>query len=231
MEYTDSEDRFVPREGDEDDLWEVIEIVAERGREYRVRWAGVDPRTNKPWPLDWVPKSDCTPDIVKAWKQKKAEKEAKKKGKGKTAQAKSKQTSSAKGKGKAKAEESSDYEDEPESTRKTRTYSRYKSTADRTQEAGKYSVGSISTTAQHIVGSFVTGPSHVGVPSSPGTVFKIGPPIGVKRRKPNGETTQPSAKRPIVVSDLDDGSQPIPIGKPTKKRRLANVTISASGGE
>ena len=137
VEYTDSEDRFVPREGDEDELWEVIEIVAERGKQYRVRWAGVNPRTNKPWPLDWVAKSDCTPDIVKAWKQKKAEKDAKKKDKGKTAQAKSKHTPLVKGKGKARAEDSSDYEVKPESARKTRIYSRHKGTVDRAQGAGK----------------------------------------------------------------------------------------------
>ncbi|KAH7925228.1 hypothetical protein BV22DRAFT_975672, partial [Leucogyrophana mollusca] len=51
------------------ELYEVLEITAERGNKYRVRWAGKDPATGKPWPLDWVPKSDCTPDLVKGWKE------------------------------------------------------------------------------------------------------------------------------------------------------------------
>ncbi|KAF9442661.1 hypothetical protein P691DRAFT_637605, partial [Macrolepiota fuliginosa MF-IS2] len=62
------ETRFVEREDDSQTLWEVLEIVAERKDQYRVRWAGVDPETGKPWPLDWVPKEDCTDPLVITWK-------------------------------------------------------------------------------------------------------------------------------------------------------------------
>jgi hypothetical protein len=135
LEYTDSEDQFVPRDGDEDDLWEVIEIVAEKGKRYRVRWAGINPQTNKPWPLDWVPKSDCTPDIVKAWKQKQAQKKTKKgrrKGKGTRAA----QASSVTRKGKEKAEDGSDCENQVEDTRKSRVTLRRR-VAPESIEAGK----------------------------------------------------------------------------------------------
>ncbi|KAH9965262.1 hypothetical protein BC827DRAFT_842578 [Russula dissimulans] len=55
--------------------WEVIEIVEEDGKRYQVRWAGEDPRTGKPWPLDWVPSSYCSSELVKAWERKKAKEE------------------------------------------------------------------------------------------------------------------------------------------------------------
>jgi len=53
--------------------WEVIEIVAEDGKLFQVRWAGNDPETGKPWPLDWIPSSHCSTDLVKAWERKKGE--------------------------------------------------------------------------------------------------------------------------------------------------------------
>lgn len=65
--------RFQEREGDEENLWEVEAIVAERGNKYQVQWAGVDEK-GKPWPLDWVPKEDCTDPLVLKWKRQKAEK-------------------------------------------------------------------------------------------------------------------------------------------------------------
>ncbi|KAI0273046.1 hypothetical protein BGY98DRAFT_921758, partial [Russula aff. rugulosa BPL654] len=43
--------------------WDVVEIVEEDGKRYRVRWAGKDPKTGKPWPLDWVPNSHCSPTL------------------------------------------------------------------------------------------------------------------------------------------------------------------------
>lgn len=65
---TDSDHtRFIPK--DDDDLWEVIEITDERETTYRVRWAGTNPKTRKPWPLQWVPKEDVTNDLVITWKQ------------------------------------------------------------------------------------------------------------------------------------------------------------------
>ncbi|KAF8223256.1 hypothetical protein L208DRAFT_1057946, partial [Tricholoma matsutake] len=50
-------------------LWEVIEITSEKKKLYRVRWAGIDPKTNKPWPQSWVPMHDCTDDLVLQWKR------------------------------------------------------------------------------------------------------------------------------------------------------------------
>lgn len=73
-ELSEYETQFEPRSNDDDALWEVIEIVAERGKKYRVRWAGNDPKTGRPWPLDWVPKHDCTDHLVGEWKKKKATK-------------------------------------------------------------------------------------------------------------------------------------------------------------
>jgi hypothetical protein len=52
--------------------WEVVEIVEEdAGKRFRVRWAGKDPKTGKPWPLDWVPYSHCSSDLIKDWEKKK----------------------------------------------------------------------------------------------------------------------------------------------------------------
>jgi hypothetical protein len=62
--------QFVPRE--DDVLWQVIEIIAEKGDKYKVSWAGNDPDTSKPWPPSWVFKRDCTDDLVRDWKRKKA---------------------------------------------------------------------------------------------------------------------------------------------------------------
>jgi hypothetical protein len=69
------ESQFVPRDDDEELLWEVEEIVAEKPGYYKVRWCGLDPKTSKPWPLDWVKRHDCTPNLVAEWKINKAEKE------------------------------------------------------------------------------------------------------------------------------------------------------------
>lgn len=73
-ELSDFETQFVPQPDDDEVLWEVIEIVDERDKKYQVRWAGNDPNTGKPWPLDWIPKHDCTDRLVEEWKRKKAEK-------------------------------------------------------------------------------------------------------------------------------------------------------------
>jgi hypothetical protein len=68
--------QFVPQEGDEEKLWKVIEITAETKKNYKVRWEGIDPATNKPWAQSWVPKHDCTDDLVLAWKLSKARKKS-----------------------------------------------------------------------------------------------------------------------------------------------------------
>ena len=68
------ETQFVLQEGDEDILWKVIEITAEKGNTYRVRWEGIDPATKRPWPQSWVHKHDCTDDLVSDWKHAQARK-------------------------------------------------------------------------------------------------------------------------------------------------------------
>jgi hypothetical protein len=72
LEISQPETQFIPQEDDAEILWEVIEITAEKGKKYRVRWAGSDPKTRKPWPQSWVPMHDCTDDLVLAWKRKQA---------------------------------------------------------------------------------------------------------------------------------------------------------------
>ena len=83
MSESDPEDliretQFVPQEDDEDTLWEVVKIIAEKGRKYQVRWAGIDRKTGKPWEPSWVMKHDCTDDLVRTWKKKQSEKSRKK---------------------------------------------------------------------------------------------------------------------------------------------------------
>ena len=71
---SDAETQFIPQEDDDQTLWEVIEITAEKGKAYKVRWKGVNPNTQKPWPQSWVAKHDCTDDLVRHWKLKKNKK-------------------------------------------------------------------------------------------------------------------------------------------------------------
>ncbi|KAF7969471.1 hypothetical protein HWV62_27259 [Athelia sp. TMB] len=80
---TDDENQFIPLSDDEETLWTVIEITAERPRQYKVRWEGLDPATGRPWAQSWVPKTDCTDDLRDNWKRKKAQKKERK-GKGKS---------------------------------------------------------------------------------------------------------------------------------------------------
>jgi hypothetical protein len=75
---SDPSQEFQPREDDDETLFEVIEITGEKDGRYRVRWEGHDPKTGKPWPQSWVPKRDCTGDLVLEWKTKKKEKERRK---------------------------------------------------------------------------------------------------------------------------------------------------------
>lgn len=63
----------------EGELWEVIEITAERPKLYRVKWKGNNPVTGRPWPQDWIPKKDVTDDLKEVWKEKKKEKEKQRK--------------------------------------------------------------------------------------------------------------------------------------------------------
>jgi hypothetical protein len=75
---SDPSQPFEPREDDHETLWEVIKITGEHNDTYKVLWKGYDPKTQKPWPQSWVPKRDCTDDLVLAWKKEKKEKERRK---------------------------------------------------------------------------------------------------------------------------------------------------------
>jgi len=73
------ETQFLPHTDDEESLWEVLEILKESKGRYLVKWGGIDPKTNKPWPDSWVPKEDCTDTLIAEWKFKKAKMEQQKK--------------------------------------------------------------------------------------------------------------------------------------------------------
>jgi hypothetical protein len=76
---SDPSQRFRPREDDDETLHEVIEITDETKDRYKVRWQGNDPKTKKPWPQSWVPKWDCTDDLVLIWKREKKRKNERRK--------------------------------------------------------------------------------------------------------------------------------------------------------
>lgn len=80
---TQEERQFVPQSDDEETLWEVIEITAERPKQYKVKWKGIDPDTGRPWAQSWVPKTDCTDDLRRVWKKKLKIKQETTNGKGK----------------------------------------------------------------------------------------------------------------------------------------------------
>lgn len=73
----DAGTQFEPHSDDEETLYNVEKILDEQGRMYLVQWEGRDPATGKKWPPDWVPKTDCTDDLIADWKQ---EKERRKRG-------------------------------------------------------------------------------------------------------------------------------------------------------
>ncbi|KAJ6498510.1 hypothetical protein C8R47DRAFT_1111951 [Mycena vitilis] len=75
--FDSTSDAFSPHESDEEKLWTVIEIVKEKKGQYLCKWAGQDDDGN-PWPDSWTLKRNCTDDIVKEWKLKKAAKEKQK---------------------------------------------------------------------------------------------------------------------------------------------------------
>ncbi|KIK26296.1 hypothetical protein PISMIDRAFT_271599 [Pisolithus microcarpus 441] len=77
-DLSEFETQFVPRSNDDEVLYEVEEITAETLHKYRVKWAGLDPATQKPWPQSWVDKHDCTDALVAEWKAKKAKKKQQK---------------------------------------------------------------------------------------------------------------------------------------------------------
>lgn len=82
---TQDESQFVPLSDDEVNLWEVIEIIAERPGQFKVKWKGIDPGTGRRWAPSWVPKADCTDDLRRAWKKHLKKEEGAKDGRGKGA--------------------------------------------------------------------------------------------------------------------------------------------------
>lgn len=70
-----SQEHFVPQSNDQELLWTVLAITDERKGKYKVKWAGINPETGRPWPQNWVPRADCTDDLVAEWKRKKAAKQ------------------------------------------------------------------------------------------------------------------------------------------------------------
>ncbi|KAG8221467.1 hypothetical protein J3R82DRAFT_1674 [Butyriboletus roseoflavus] len=81
---SERESQFIPRSDDDEVLWDVQEITAERGKKYKVKWVGIDPATGKPWAQSWVAKHDCTNKLVAEWKAKKKLALEKKRGRGST---------------------------------------------------------------------------------------------------------------------------------------------------
>ncbi|CUA77128.1 Nascent polypeptide-associated complex subunit alpha, muscle-specific form [Rhizoctonia solani] len=74
------ETQFEARSDDEENLYNVEKILAEKGGKYLVQWEGIDPTTGEKWAPDWVPKTDCTDDLIADWKREKAAKKQKKRG-------------------------------------------------------------------------------------------------------------------------------------------------------
>ncbi len=70
QDISDPETQFLEQSDDEEKLWDAIKIVAERSKEFKVKWDGIDNKTGKPWPDSWVYKHDVTPDLVNEWRLK-----------------------------------------------------------------------------------------------------------------------------------------------------------------
>lgn len=49
-------------------MFEVINIIDAKRGYYRVRWAGIEPKTGKPWKPSWVKHKDCSEDVIQKWK-------------------------------------------------------------------------------------------------------------------------------------------------------------------
>jgi hypothetical protein len=75
-----SETGFVLEEDDGRTLWEAIEITGEKPGFYKIRWAGIDPDTGKPWKQSWSEKEDCTEGLIREWEHKQAAKASERKG-------------------------------------------------------------------------------------------------------------------------------------------------------
>ncbi|KAF8498459.1 hypothetical protein BU17DRAFT_72304 [Hysterangium stoloniferum] len=82
IDVTEYGTQFEPLPGDENNLWTVKEILKEARDKYLVNWDGYDPTTGEAWKPSWVPKHDCTDDLIYEWKRNKARKVREKKRKG-----------------------------------------------------------------------------------------------------------------------------------------------------
>lgn len=51
--------------------YEVKEIIGEKKDKYKILWAGVDPKTNKPWKADWIKKSEVSAPAIAEWEESK----------------------------------------------------------------------------------------------------------------------------------------------------------------
>jgi hypothetical protein len=72
--------QFEPHESDNSQtMWDVVAILRESGSKYKVQWDGVDPGTGEPWKPSWIPKEDCTDELIQEWKAKKRNRKAAKK--------------------------------------------------------------------------------------------------------------------------------------------------------
>ncbi|PSS30915.1 hypothetical protein PHLCEN_2v2540 [Hermanssonia centrifuga] len=167
LEIPEFETQFVPQEDDEETLWDVLEILAEKGKQYKVRWEGVDPKTKKPWPPSWVPKHDCTDALVREWKRNKA-REKKEASKPNTRVKDTKKvtgkTESAKGKGKERARD-----EEPEA---------HSNGATSSNSAGLSAPTKSKRKLPKTNGSFENSILLEGSPDIP-----VGPPRRAKRRR------------------------------------------------
>jgi hypothetical protein len=50
--HTDSQD--IPPSSTQENWFEALEIIAQKGNKYEVSWAGIDPSTGKQWKPTWV---------------------------------------------------------------------------------------------------------------------------------------------------------------------------------
>lgn len=56
----------------------AAQIVASKKGQYKVEWAGVDPRTGGQRTPSWVPKEQCDEELVDVWRAGRAEREKRK---------------------------------------------------------------------------------------------------------------------------------------------------------
>ena len=70
QEISEPETQFIELPGDDVNLWDAVEIVAELGNQFKIKWDGINPDTGQTWEDSWVLKHDVTNDLVSAWREK-----------------------------------------------------------------------------------------------------------------------------------------------------------------